>query len=318
MNMFETSGWRIGSLFGVDISLSMGFFLIVGLNLIFGAFTGGMMGIYQGALFGIALFVSLVIHEMGHALVAKRYKLEPSILLHGFGGLCFHKPALKDGQDALVVLMGPVGQIIAGLAAWGLMVNVNLPRVAGDFTNIFMWISLLWGGINLLLPIYPLDGGKLLHLLLRRFMSPASALTWALRVSIGVSIPLGLLAIYLHRYLGAFIVMFIVMDNYNMLQAGVSGDPRPTKKSEPAYMRELIDEAARAFEAGDFRESYRLCHQARSTKDPMAAKTEKRMWELLAVSAVEIGETEEAKTWLERAPDTELVRQARAKVAGLN
>ncbi|MEZ4460305.1 MAG: hypothetical protein R3E66_11380 [bacterium] len=93
MNFFETSGWRIGSLFGVDISLSMGFMFIV-------VFSMAIAGVYTGLIFAMTLFVSLVIHEMGHAVVAKRYDLEPSVLLHGFGGLCFHRPAATDGQDA--------------------------------------------------------------------------------------------------------------------------------------------------------------------------------------------------------------------------
>ena len=71
MNFFETSGWRIGSLFGVDISLSMGFMFIIIFNM-------AIAGVYTGLIFAITLFVSLVIHEMGHAVVAKRYDLDPS------------------------------------------------------------------------------------------------------------------------------------------------------------------------------------------------------------------------------------------------
>jgi Zn-dependent protease len=304
MNFFETSGWKIGSLFGVDISLSMGFLFIVGLNIV-------LAGVYVGLIFAITLFVSLIIHEMGHAVVAKHYKLEPSILLHGFGGLCFHRPAATDGQDALIVFAGPLAQIGAGLGTLALMTFAPLPAIALDFATYFTWISLLWGGLNLLLPIYPLDGGKLFHLLLRRFKDSATALEWALKVSIVVSIPLGIFALTRGWYIGAFLVMFIIMDNVNGLKAGASADPRPQVKRESDFVKGLISEAGKAFEAGEFREAYRLCHQARADGDTMSKKTQAKMWEILTLATIEIGELDEARGWLKRAPDTEKIRIAR-------
>lgn len=304
MNFFETSGWKIGSLFGVDISLSAGFLFIVGLNVM-------LAGVYVGLIFAMTLLVSLVIHEMGHALVAKHYKLSPSILLHGFGGLCFHQPAATDGQDALIVFSGPLAQIVAGLGTLALMTFVPLPTVANDFATYFTWISLLWGGLNLVLPIYPLDGGKLFHLLLRKFKDSDTALQWALKVSIGVSVPLGILALTRGWYMGAFLVMFIVMDNINGLKAGSSADSRPRVKRESDFVKELVADAERAFEAGEFREAYRLCHQARGDGDTMSKKTQTKMWEILTLSAIEIGELDEARGWVKRAPDTEKIRIAR-------
>ncbi|MEZ4460304.1 MAG: hypothetical protein R3E66_11375 [bacterium] len=132
----------------------------------------------------------------------------------------------------------------------------------------------------------------------------------------GVAIPLGILALVNKWYIGAILVAFIAMDNYNMMRSG-EGNDRPQKKAESAYMRELVSEAAEAFGSGDFREAYRLCHLARSTKETMAPKTQQRMWEILALSAVELGEIEEARGWLKRAPDTPAVVDARSKVASL-
>lgn len=306
MNLFEASGWKIGSLFGVDISLSLGFLLVVGINVVFA-------GPYVGIVFAVALLVSLIIHEMGHALVAKRYKLEPSILLHGFGGLCFHRTAQTDGQDAFIVVMGPIAQIVAGLAVYGLAQTIALPKVAADLASYFVWISILWGSLNLFLPIYPLDGGKLLHLILRRFIAPDKALRYALYTSIGVSVPLGIFALTQRWFIGAFLVMFLVMDNLNALKAGSHADPRPTPKKESSLTRELVDDASRAFDQGDFREAYRLCHQARSA-GTMAEKTEKQMWEILTLASIEIGELDEAKGWLKRAPQTDRIKAATASL----
>lgn len=305
--MFEQSGWRIGSLLGVEISVSTGFLFIVVINAI-------LNDLYTALVFSIALFISLVIHEMGHALVAKRYKLRPSVLLHGFGGLCFHDQARTDGQDAFIVVMGPIAQMLAGGLVFGLSTLATLPKVPTDIATYFVVISLFWGALNLFLPIYPLDGGKLFHLILRRFLQADAALTWALRVSIGVSIPLGLLAIANGWYIGGFLVAFIVMDNFAALKGASSVEARPARTKDSGMVSEMLADAQKSFDEGDFREAYRLCHQVRSLGDGMSEKSEARMWELLALSTVEIGEYDEAKAWLKRAPQTERIRAATAQL----
>ena len=60
------------------------------------AFFGMRSDITSGLIFAACVTVSLLVHEFGHALVAARYRLNPTVILHGWGGLCAHERAEKD------------------------------------------------------------------------------------------------------------------------------------------------------------------------------------------------------------------------------
>ncbi len=309
--MFETSGYRVGRLFGVDISISIGYLFIMGFIIAIGSL-GGAVGIMNRILFVAALTISILIHEFGHAFVCKYYQLGPSILLHGFGGLCFHDRAETDGNDILVVLGGPLLQIAAGFGALAIAVFAPSLTPAGDsFVVYFIWVSFVWGGFNLVAPIWPLDGGKLFNLLLRRFVDENKAQDWTLKVSMVVSIPLGILAIMTKFYFLAFLVFFIIYDNYNALQSGRDLVGRKAKERTSDFAGELLADAESALAEEDWREAYRVCHHIRSDNFSMSKKDNDRLYEILAITSVKLEEWHEAKGWLDRAPDTAAVRQAR-------
>ena len=125
------------------------------------------------------VFVSIVVHELGHALAARRYGLAPSIELAGMGGLTsFPGGALTRAQHIAVVCAGPA----AGLTLW-LVVKVFRGRVgdlglspfldgdtpgslaANEALRFLLQINLWWTVFNLL-PVLPLDGGQILRDLL--------------------------------------------------------------------------------------------------------------------------------------------------------
>lgn len=325
--MFERSGYHFFTFRGVDVAVSpwymllMAFFAFGGLLRAGGGFESGAL--LSGLLLVVGITVSLLIHEFGHAFVSKHYNLRPSILLHGFGGLCSHQPASSDGRDALIVFAGPgVELVFGGLAAvflwYGLpQLGLSPPvyAVAAEFTQILVWFNIFWGLLNLLLPIWPLDGGQLFHLLLRRFMPEARAQELALKVSIFVLIPVGIIGfMYLKSFFVAILVVFLLMDNINALKHGRQLVSRKAKTRASDFQQELFAEAEQALDEGDHREAYRLCHQLRSTGD-MPAKMLDRVWEILTVTAVDMERFDEAASYAKRAPDTQMVAQARQKIA---
>src|SRR5690606_14182007 len=135
--------------------------------------------VVSGVIFALAVTLSLLVHEFGHAFVSKHYELRPSILLHGFGGLCISEAARRDSDDAKILFAGP----LAGLVFGGLMLAlsvfapgvVNASPLLAQFVGALVFVNIFWSLVNLLLPIWPLDGGQLFHLLLRRFMAPERA-----------------------------------------------------------------------------------------------------------------------------------------------
>jgi len=143
------------------------------------------------------VFVSILIHEFGHALAMRRYGQPSRIILHFAGGLTVPEPvswgsrwanvALRPNQEIFISLAGPgAGFVLAALAAvsatilggsiitnWlfgviPLPVAVLMPiggRIMSLFVTMLLWVNVFWGLINLL-PVYPLDGGNVSRYLL--------------------------------------------------------------------------------------------------------------------------------------------------------
>jgi stage IV sporulation protein FB len=118
-------------------------------------------------LFLLAGFLSILVHELGHALTARRFGAWSEITLQAFGGYASYSGTrLSRLQSFLVTAAGPVLQIILGLFVWWMvpfLSNAN-PNII-HFLHVLMVISLVWAVLNLL-PVLPLDGGHMLHALL--------------------------------------------------------------------------------------------------------------------------------------------------------
>jgi len=119
-------------------------------------------------LFIIAGFLSILIHELGHALTIKAFKLRPAITLEAFGGYASYPSGiLTRPQSFLVTAAGPVIQLVLAGAAFVLL---DTPVIKGNentryFFDILFFISAFWAILNLL-PVLPLDGGQLLNAVL--------------------------------------------------------------------------------------------------------------------------------------------------------
>ncbi len=118
-------------------------------------------------LFIIAGFISILVHELGHALTARKFGGYSEITLQAFGGYATCTGVqLTRPQDFTVTAAGPFVQIVLGLA-----VLFSLPYLDHLNSNFYgflislTWISLVWAVLNLL-PILPLDGGRLLNAIL--------------------------------------------------------------------------------------------------------------------------------------------------------
>ena len=114
----------------------------------------------------IVIFISILVHEFGHALTSLYFKQSPSIQLVAFGGMTIPEgKRLKGWREFLVVLNGPVFGFVLFLIALGLMKTGFFKAPALVYAlMILMWVNLFWTAVNLL-PIMPLDGGQLLRVI---------------------------------------------------------------------------------------------------------------------------------------------------------
>lgn len=150
------------NLFGIQINVEPWFWLTM-------AFVGGgrnvsnKEGVLNLILFVLAGFISILIHELGHALTIKKYGLPTQVTLSFFGGYATHPAGiLTRKQSFIVTAAGPGVQLVFGLIVLAVALTMTFPSEnIAYFVNVLCGISLFWAIFNCL-PIYPMDGGQML------------------------------------------------------------------------------------------------------------------------------------------------------------
>lgn len=146
-------------LFGIPVRVELFFFLVL---VFFGFGYGYRVGDPQFHTeyvisFVLIAAVSILIHELGHALAFKHYGVQPSITLHGLGGVTTGSGDLTPGRSILISLAGPVPPLVLiGLPAW--LVWSSTGWTSDVILEQILFVNVLWSVFNLL-PILPLDGG---------------------------------------------------------------------------------------------------------------------------------------------------------------
>lgn len=172
-------------LFGVPVSIHPSVVVVVVLlGWLSGLRRPGGLAVWIGA-----VFLSLLVHELGHALTARRLGSEVEIELAGLGGLTrWTTPVsgVTPGRTALVSAAGSLaGFLLAGVVwavseVWG-----PFRGLAGLAVQVIFYANIVWGLLNWL-PIRPLDGGHLLLAFLHR-VAPQRAQGIARAVFIGTA-----------------------------------------------------------------------------------------------------------------------------------
>jgi Zn-dependent protease len=125
----------------------------------------------------VVVVVSLLVHELGHAIAARSFGQQPSISLHMMGGLTSWVPTREIGRarSLIVTAAGPLSGFALGLLALAVsLATAGYPRDALRGPSIALWTvdqmwiaNFFWSAINLL-PVLPFDGGQLLAIALGR------------------------------------------------------------------------------------------------------------------------------------------------------
>ena len=190
------------SLFGVPVRVHPMFWL---LTLILGLGYREPMALLTWI---VAAFLSILVHEMGHAAATRLFGFYPYVVLYGMGGLTLRGPGALGARNP-----GPAGEIAISAAGSGAQFALaaavyfllklthydvimrsdvpfvplpwlndpNVPAGFAVFINQLFLVSVFWGLLNLL-PIYPLDGGQISREFLQRVM-PREGLRLSLMIS---------------------------------------------------------------------------------------------------------------------------------------
>ena len=168
----------------------------------------------------IAVFVSVLAHELGHAYLGRLYGMDASIRLYGMGGLTSYEggSGLTLLRRALLSLAGPMAGFALALAVWVLM---RLAPFEGRFVNDFLLdlvtVNVAWGLMNLL-PVLPLDGGNVMRQGVYWWTGSRDD-TLPLRISLGTAALIAIAAFaYYDSYFTGALFGFMAYENYQTLQ----------------------------------------------------------------------------------------------------
>jgi Zn-dependent protease len=190
--LFRVLGFRVGA--------HWSFFLALGVA---GFSRGGLSGVLLSSL----LFLSVLLHELGHAVVARRRGVPIlGIDLHFFGGVAkMGSPPRSPNDEVAIAAAGPIVSLLLALGFFALASRVKLP-VVGPLLGWLAAANLALGLFNLL-PALPLDGGRVFRALLAKRTGLYRGTRYAIVANRFFAVALGVLGLWSNPWLVAMAVL---------------------------------------------------------------------------------------------------------------
>ena len=234
-------------LFGIPVTVSP-FFWVMAVLLGFSWLSREPGGPANLVAWVLCVFVSIILHEFGHALTMRAFGHYPEVVLHHFGGYATYRGHETAGRSLIISAAGPAAQIVVflailigacvwmgvnpgvlfespryllashylvaeGLASAGLFES-NTPVYA--LVDSMLFVNLIWPLFNLL-PVIPLDGGRILASGLE-LMKVKRAEEWAQRVGVVVAILGAIFFLFQGMFLAGAMFAYMAMANYLALK----------------------------------------------------------------------------------------------------
>ena len=239
-------GWSINlfRVFGIQLAVHASFVLL----LVYWGYQGWQEGGWLGMAWSVGLivlfFVCVILHELGHSLTARRFGVKvPRILLLPIGGMAeFDRIPRKPAHEMLITIAGPaVNFLLVALLlplAWrGLFAGEEHAYYSvGGLLDQLWYANLIMGVFNLV-PVFPMDGGRIFRALLATKLSYLRATWWAVMVGRVLAVGLAGWAIYRGNYMMAVLFSFIFYAGNAEYQGALR------KEQEEAYWREMARQA---------------------------------------------------------------------------
>ncbi|HUG69958.1 MAG TPA: site-2 protease family protein [Pirellulaceae bacterium] len=208
--------WKLGTLAGIGVYLHWSFWLLPAWILMSAG--GGLAGAVGLVLFVFAIFGCVVLHELGHALMARHYGIGTrDITLYPIGGVAsLERMPRRPSQELAIALAGPAVNVViagvlfgillvAGIGTQGLVFNV----AGGSILLNLLAVNVALVVFNML-PAFPMDGGRVLRAFLAMRVPYLRATEIAVRVGQGVAIVLAVIGMRTGGTM-LFIALFIFL-----------------------------------------------------------------------------------------------------------
>jgi len=206
---------------GINIYIHWTFSLII-LWIIYVNFRAGLNAVQIGwsVFFVLSLFVCVTLHELGHALAAKRYGIKTKdITLYPIGGVArLEKMPEKPLHELVVALAGPMVNVLIMVLLLPFMHDFSLETAAGENVMVIspsnflpmLGIINIWLALFNLIPAFPMDGGRVLRALLAMKNDRVKATNIAATIGKIIAIGFVIDGFYVNPFL-IFIGLFIIL-----------------------------------------------------------------------------------------------------------
>jgi Zn-dependent protease len=210
---------KIAKLAGIDIFIHFTFFILVTwVAFIQWKLNGAIGAAFSGVVFILAVFACVVLHELGHALAARKYGIRTQdIILLPIGGVArLEKMPDRPIQELWVALAGPAVNVVifALLAVYLWISNTLTPdnqlmMTTAAFVERIMGVNIFLILFNMI-PAFPMDGGRVLRALLATRLAYIRATRISANLGQGIALLFGVIGLFYNPIL-LFIAFFVWM-----------------------------------------------------------------------------------------------------------
>jgi Zn-dependent protease len=212
--------WKLGDIAGIGVYIHWSFWILPAW-ILFSTLSGGggLVAGISAVVFVFAVFGCVILHEVGHALAARHYRIGTrDITLYPIGGVArlVRMPSCPS-QELAIALAGPAVNVAIALALLAMVLLAGSgPQVA--FLNLSggsaFLLNLMWVNVALvvfnLLPAFPMDGGRVLRAFLAMQLPYVTATTIAARAGQVIAVTLGLIGLFTGGML-LFVALFVFL-----------------------------------------------------------------------------------------------------------
>ena len=231
------NSYPIGNIFNIPVRVHVTLLIFLPLFALSFAPAAGLQGLLYGLLFAVGLFGCVVLHELGHSLVARAKGARIlEILLLPIGGMArLERMPTKPIDEIQTALAGPAVSLALGILAWWFA-----PLAAVLHHNFGLLLANL-GGFNIMLaffnliPSFPMDGGRVFRAVLTPRLGRLAATKLAAKVGRGIAWIFGALAI-LPLFFGDTIHFSLLLIAFFVHQS--AGAEARQAEAEAAYIRQ--------------------------------------------------------------------------------
>jgi len=215
--------WKLGTAFGIGIFIHWTFLLLPAWILLNNLGGGVPLAAYLLTLV-TAVFGCVVLHELGHALMARRFGIATrDITLYPIGGVArLEQMSEKPLEEFWIAVAGPAVNVVIAGVLFGILAVLGLEPQLFPFLHQLVF-GLLVANVFLvlfnLLPAFPMDGGRVLRALLAMRLGRLRATEIAAQLGLVMAVLMGVASFFLHAPSMALVAVFVFFAGQQELMA---------------------------------------------------------------------------------------------------